>query len=152
MTSTDHYYLLLACDGRLVLRGWWGTEAVARRKFLSWIGEYGTLPGARITLTDERTAAMLASWPGQQELFDCWILLGAPDSPFHGLLDLVSVRPHRFRVCRDGRLHGLGCIAPAPQLDIELVTGEAGESRALLLGGSFQLDQLIGDLCHSTRA
>ncbi|MGV9901997.1 hypothetical protein ACWDU8_05765 [Streptomyces sp. NPDC003388] len=152
MTSPDHYYLLFTCDGRLVLRGWWGTEAVARKKFRSWVGEYGSLPGARITLADEETAAVLASWPGQQELFDCWVLLGVPDGLFHGLLDLVSVRPRRLSECRDGRLHGLGCIAPAPQLDVEVVTGEAGESRALLLGGSFQLDQLIGDLCHSTGA
>ncbi|MFF0778226.1 hypothetical protein [Streptomyces sp. NPDC003720] len=55
MTSPDHYYLLFTCDGRLVLRGWWGTEAVARRKFRLWGGEYGSLPGARITLTDEAT-------------------------------------------------------------------------------------------------
>ncbi|MGW2445765.1 hypothetical protein [Streptomyces sp. NPDC001675] len=144
--------LLLACDDRLVLRGWWGTEAVARRKFRVWVGEYGSLPGARITLTDEETAAVLASWPGQQELFDCWVFSGVPDGPFHSLLDLVSVCSSRLSVCRDGRLHGLGCIAPAPQLDVEVVTGEAGESCALLLGGSFQLDQLIGDLCHSTGA
>lgn len=110
------------------------------------------MPGARITLMDEERTALLATWPGQQELAGRRVLLGVTHGLFHGLLDLVPVRPRRLSVCRDGRLHGLGCIAPAPQLDVEIVTGEVGESRAFLLGGSFELDQLIGDLCHSTGA
>ncbi|GEK04504.1 hypothetical protein [Streptomyces sp. 1-11] len=152
MTSLDRYYLLLVCDGRPVLRGWWGTEAVARRKFRVWVGEYGSMPGARITLLDEERTALLATCPDQQELAGRRVLMGVAHGLLHGLLDLVPVRLHRFRVCRDGRLHGVGRFAPAPQLGVEIVTGEAGESRTLLFGGSFQLDQLIGDLCHSTGA
>jgi len=110
------------------------------------------MPGARITLTDEVTAAMLATWPDKQELFGRRVLFGMPHDLLHGLLDLVPAHLHRLRVRRDGRLHGLGCFAPAPQLGGVVVTGEAGESRALLLGGSFQLDQLIGDLSHGNGA
>lgn len=36
--------------------GWWNREQVARDKFCRWVGEYGTMPGARLTLTDEETA------------------------------------------------------------------------------------------------
>ncbi|MFF9607644.1 hypothetical protein ACF1GY_36185 [Streptomyces sp. NPDC014684] len=152
MTSPDRYYLLLACEGRPVQRGWWGSEAIARRKLRTWVGEYGSLPGVQITLTDEKTAATLATWPDQLDLFGRRVLLGVPDGLLHGLLDLVPARLHRLRVGRDGRLYGRGCFAPAPQLGGVVATGEAGESCALLLGGSFQLDQLIGYLSHSIGA
>ncbi|MDI1456487.1 hypothetical protein NHG22_22100 [Streptomyces sp. ATE26] len=130
MTSPDRYYLLLVGDGRPVQRGWWGSEAVARRRFCIWIGELGSLPGARITLSDEETAATVTTWPDEQGLFGRRVLVGVPDSLLHGLLDLVSARLHRLRVRRDGRLHGLGRFAPPPQLGVVVVTGEAGESRA----------------------
>ncbi|MFE4415113.1 hypothetical protein [Streptomyces sp. NPDC056821] len=45
------------------MHGWSGSETTARRKFTSWVGEYGTLPAARITLVDEETGEELASWP-----------------------------------------------------------------------------------------
>jgi hypothetical protein len=45
------------------MHGWWGSEATARRQFTTWIGEHGSMSGARITLVDEETGATLASWP-----------------------------------------------------------------------------------------
>ncbi|MFC0058046.1 DinB/UmuC family translesion DNA polymerase [Streptomyces actinomycinicus] len=32
-----------------VQHGWWGREEVARDKFRRWVGEYGSMPGARVT-------------------------------------------------------------------------------------------------------
>ncbi|WP_369167749.1 hypothetical protein AB5J49_07775 [Streptomyces sp. R28] len=57
------YHLTLTAAGRPAVQGWWGSEAVARRKFTSWIGEYGAMPGARVTLVDEETGETLTTWP-----------------------------------------------------------------------------------------
>jgi hypothetical protein len=57
------YHLLLSIDGRPTQHGWWGSEAVARRKLSRWIGEYGSKPDAQITLTDEEAGEQLAVWP-----------------------------------------------------------------------------------------
>ncbi|MET8585284.1 hypothetical protein ABZX39_31040 [Streptomyces collinus] len=65
VTGPDRYHLLLRSGGRLVQHGWWGSEEVARDKFRRWIGEYGGMPDARVTLTDEETGAVLAAWPDQ---------------------------------------------------------------------------------------
>ncbi|MGW4042931.1 hypothetical protein [Streptomyces sp. NPDC004721] len=62
-TTSERYHLTLTADGRPVMHGWWGSEPTARRKFTSWVGEYGSLLGARITLTDEDTDAVLTTWP-----------------------------------------------------------------------------------------
>ncbi|MGW8719183.1 hypothetical protein ACWGNR_07735 [Streptomyces althioticus] len=48
---------------QMMLRGWWETEATARRKWLRWVGEHGDRPGARITLTDEESGTALTQWP-----------------------------------------------------------------------------------------
>ncbi|MFF5860766.1 hypothetical protein ACFY8B_35110 [Streptomyces sp. NPDC012751] len=66
MTGPGRYHLLLAAGGRPVLHGWWGREETEREKFRRWIGEYGSMPGARVTLTDETTGETLASWPDPQ--------------------------------------------------------------------------------------
>ncbi|MGW7823553.1 hypothetical protein ACWGLF_36730 [Streptomyces puniciscabiei] len=42
---------------------WWRREQTARDKFRRWVGEYGSMPDARITLTDEDTGDVLAAWP-----------------------------------------------------------------------------------------
>jgi hypothetical protein len=42
--------------------GWWESEATARRKFASTVGDYGR-DGARIVLTDTVTGATLTTWP-----------------------------------------------------------------------------------------
>ncbi|WP_281155581.1 hypothetical protein [Streptomyces sp. HYC2] len=63
--GSQRFHLTVTAAGRPVVRGWWGSEATARRKFLSWVGEYGSMPGARITLTDEQQGSVLTSWPGE---------------------------------------------------------------------------------------
>ncbi|MFE9454184.1 hypothetical protein [Streptomyces sp. NPDC006739] len=49
-----------------MVQGWWGSEETARRQFSTWINEQRTLPGARITLTDEETDQTLMTWPEPQ--------------------------------------------------------------------------------------
>lgn len=62
--SPGRYHLLLTSDGRPVQHGWWGSEAIARRKFVGWVGAVGSMPEPRVTLTDEETGEQLADWPG----------------------------------------------------------------------------------------
>ncbi|MFF7142219.1 hypothetical protein ACFZB5_13355 [Streptomyces nodosus] len=57
------FHLTLTAVGRPAMHGWWASEATARHKATSWIGEYGSLPGARITLTDEAMGETLTTWP-----------------------------------------------------------------------------------------
>lgn len=61
--ADQRYHLLLALDGRPAMHGWWARETTARRQFTTWVGERGSLPGARITLIDEQTGATLMEWP-----------------------------------------------------------------------------------------
>ncbi|MEV5880621.1 hypothetical protein AB0L75_41910 [Streptomyces sp. NPDC052101] len=64
MTAPGRYHLLLTTGGRPVQHGWWGREAVARDKFRDLVGQYGgSMPGARVTLTDEDTGDVLGDWP-----------------------------------------------------------------------------------------
>lgn len=60
----DRYHLTLTADGRPVMHGWWGSETVARSQYATWIGSWGELPDARVTLTDEEAGETLADWPG----------------------------------------------------------------------------------------
>ncbi len=64
MTSPGRYHLLLTVDGWPMMHGWWDDEATARRQFVAWIGERGSMPGARITLTDTETGEELDCFPG----------------------------------------------------------------------------------------
>jgi hypothetical protein len=61
--SAGRYRVTVAVKGRPVVRGWWAVEATARRKLASWVGEYGSVPGARVTLVDEEQGVTLTSWP-----------------------------------------------------------------------------------------
>ncbi|GAA3121585.1 hypothetical protein [Streptomyces echinatus] len=61
--SPGRYHLLLESGGRPVAHGWWDDEATARRKLIRWVGEFGAMPGARITLTDEESGEQLTEWP-----------------------------------------------------------------------------------------
>lgn len=63
-SNPGRYRLTLTTAGRPVQHGWWGSEETARSKFTRWIGEYGAMPGARVTLVDEETGEELDSWPG----------------------------------------------------------------------------------------
>ncbi|MFC9282834.1 hypothetical protein [Streptomyces collinus] len=65
MSGPGRYHLLLTSGGRPVQHGWWSVEVIARDKFRRWVGEYGGMPGARVTLADEGTAGVLAAWPEQ---------------------------------------------------------------------------------------
>ncbi|MEU9436622.1 hypothetical protein [Streptomyces sp. NPDC048252] len=62
--TDGRYHLTLTSAGGPVQHGWWATEATARRKFTSWIGEWGELPEARVVLVDEETGETLDDWPG----------------------------------------------------------------------------------------
>ena len=62
--TPDRYHLTLSSAGRPAMHGWWADRAVADRKLLEWIGEYGSMPDARITLIDEDTGETLTDWPG----------------------------------------------------------------------------------------
>ncbi|MGQ5640777.1 MULTISPECIES: hypothetical protein [unclassified Streptomyces] len=63
MTRPGRCHLLLATAGRPVQHGWWDSEATARDKLRRWIGEYGSMPDPRVTLTDETTGTVLTTWP-----------------------------------------------------------------------------------------
>lgn len=61
--STGRFLVALTTRGRPVVRGWWADEATARHKYVAWIGEYGSLPGARVTLTDEVDGSTVTTRP-----------------------------------------------------------------------------------------
>ncbi|MFJ4467481.1 hypothetical protein ACIP2X_08295 [Streptomyces sp. NPDC089424] len=63
MTSPHRFHLLLTVGGRRVQHGWWGSEVTARDTFRRWVGKYGSMPGARLTLTGEDTDHVLVTWP-----------------------------------------------------------------------------------------
>ena len=66
MDEHGRFRLLLTVDGTPVLRSWWASEAVARHHLMLWIRDRDALRGARITLTDEQTGAVLTEWSTQQ--------------------------------------------------------------------------------------
>lgn len=45
------------------MHGYWADQATAERKYTRWIGEHGSVAGARVTLVDEATGSVLRSWP-----------------------------------------------------------------------------------------
>jgi hypothetical protein len=61
--ATDRFHLTLTSAGRPVMHGWWPVEATARDQLPVWVGSWGTLPDARITLVDEETGVVLTEWP-----------------------------------------------------------------------------------------
>jgi hypothetical protein len=63
VTNTERYHLTLTTAGRPVMHGWWAALATAERKYTAWIGEHGSVDGARIVLVDEGTGETLAEWP-----------------------------------------------------------------------------------------
>ena len=61
--NAGRYLVTVTVDGQPMIRGWWESEATARRKHARWVGEHGDRPGARVTLTDEETGETLTEWP-----------------------------------------------------------------------------------------
>ncbi|MDX3243677.1 hypothetical protein [Streptomyces sp. ME18-1-4] len=61
----DRYHLQLTSAGRPMMHGWWGREVVARAQVAVWIGSWGALPEARVTLVDEETGTVLTTWPDE---------------------------------------------------------------------------------------
>ncbi|MEU8968121.1 hypothetical protein AB0D11_02400 [Streptomyces monashensis] len=47
------------------MHSWWDDGATARRKFRSWVDEYGSLTGAHIVLVDKEEGEALAVWPDE---------------------------------------------------------------------------------------
>ncbi|MFE0887941.1 hypothetical protein ACFW4Q_02700 [Streptomyces rochei] len=60
---TGRYRVTVTVEGSPLMHGWWGSEATARRKFTTWVGEHSSRTGARVTLTDEETGETLTEWP-----------------------------------------------------------------------------------------
>ncbi|MFE0453091.1 hypothetical protein ACFW2D_17760 [Streptomyces sp. NPDC058914] len=61
--AEGRYKVTVTIDGARLIEGWWDDRATATRKYTSWIGEHGSRPGARVTLTDGATGTVLTSWP-----------------------------------------------------------------------------------------
>jgi hypothetical protein len=64
--APERFHATLAVEERVLMSGWWPDEATARRKSVRWIGEYGSIPGAHVTLTDEAAGTVLTQWPEPQ--------------------------------------------------------------------------------------
>ena len=66
MTSEqERFHLSLSSAGRPVMQGWWPLESTARDQLPVWVGSWGSLPDARITLVDEETGTVLTTWPDE---------------------------------------------------------------------------------------
>ncbi|MFD7181507.1 hypothetical protein ACFV90_16090 [Streptomyces sp. NPDC059904] len=67
MDEPKRYRLTLATTAEgTVMDGRWVDLATAMRKFHSWIGSYGSMPGARIELSEQAadgTWIELRAWP-----------------------------------------------------------------------------------------
>lgn len=66
MTTLERYHLTLTTGGRPAMHGWWPDASTAERRFSSWIGDYSSLDGARITLVDTADdGRVIHSWPDE---------------------------------------------------------------------------------------
>lgn len=63
----QRFHLTLLAGDEPVMHGWWGERATADRKFTRWIGEHGSVDGARVVLVDEAEQLVLASWPDEAD-------------------------------------------------------------------------------------
>ncbi|MFF1401354.1 hypothetical protein ACFVZD_47715 [Streptomyces sp. NPDC058287] len=66
MADPDRYRVTLTTGGAVVMQGTWSHRETGQRKFRSWIGSYGSIPGARITLAEQAADESwreLEAWP-----------------------------------------------------------------------------------------
>ncbi|MFF1563795.1 hypothetical protein ACFVY1_09745 [Streptomyces sp. NPDC058293] len=66
MAALDRYRVTLTTGGAVVMQGAWSNRETGQRKFRSWIGSYGSIPGARITLAEQAADESwgdLEAWP-----------------------------------------------------------------------------------------
>lgn len=63
--NPERFHLLPTLDGVPAMHGWWDSEATARQQFVGWIGERGSMPGARITLVDTSDGRVIHRWPDE---------------------------------------------------------------------------------------
>jgi hypothetical protein len=61
--NDQRYHLTLSSAGRAMMQGWWENEEIARGMLPAWVGNWGELPDARVTLVDEESGETLTSWP-----------------------------------------------------------------------------------------
>jgi hypothetical protein len=61
--TAGRFHLTLTSAGRPVMHGWWPVEATARVQLSVWVGSWGALPDARISLVDEESGETLTTWP-----------------------------------------------------------------------------------------
>jgi hypothetical protein len=61
----ERYRHTLYSGERPIMHGWWSDRPTAERKFLGWIGEHGSVDGARVELVDEEEQRVIASWPDE---------------------------------------------------------------------------------------
>ncbi|MEU9470396.1 hypothetical protein AB0D78_28025 [Streptomyces avermitilis] len=63
--TAGRYHLTLFSGDRPMMHGWWRREATARDMLPVWVGKWGTLSDARVTLVDEETGETLTTWPDE---------------------------------------------------------------------------------------
>ena len=63
MADLERFRLSLTAGGSSMMDGWWPDQTNAEQKLRDWIGEYGSLPGARLVLVDTVEGERVASWP-----------------------------------------------------------------------------------------
>jgi hypothetical protein len=63
----QRYHLTLSSAGRPMMQGWWENEETARGILPAWVGNWGELPDARVTLVDEERGKTLTSWPDETQ-------------------------------------------------------------------------------------
>jgi hypothetical protein len=61
--TDQRYHLTLSTAGRPAMHGWWAREETARDMLPVWVGNWGDLPDARVTLVDEADGRVIHSWP-----------------------------------------------------------------------------------------
>ncbi|MFE5681709.1 hypothetical protein [Streptomyces sp. NPDC056512] len=68
MASLERYRVTLTTGGAVVMQGEWPIRETGERKFRSWIGSYGSMPGARVALAEQAGDGVwveLKAWPDE---------------------------------------------------------------------------------------